>query len=151
MVEAYKPPLKVKKVFTGGTLHPARFTPSYYEWLSTKGKRITAHVGTANATKTVYVCPKDKTAFITSYSIAVTQNTGTAVVEQFLRLNIAEFLFVLESTGITGAFQSMVSNPTIPLILKEKDKITAESQDAGIDMHANVMGFEMDNKDLLEF
>lgn len=148
--KAYKTPGEIKKIFPGGKLDPAKFTPSYYEWLSTRGKRIAVHVGTANAKKTVYECPLDKTAFITSYSVAVNQSSGIAVVEQFLRLN-DEFLFVLESTGVAGSFQSMVSNPSIPLILKVKDNITAESQDVGIDMHGNVLGFEIDNKDFLEF
>ncbi|GAI14103.1 unnamed protein product, partial [marine sediment metagenome] len=36
----YKPSEELQKIYRGGTLTPPKFIPTYYEWLSTRGKRI---------------------------------------------------------------------------------------------------------------
>ncbi len=70
--KVFKPSEKFKQVFTGGTLEPPKFIPTYYEWLRAKGERlIQGGSATIADTYAVYTVPKGKTLFLTSAILGV--------------------------------------------------------------------------------
>ena len=63
----YKPSEKFQKIYSGGTLTPPKFMPTFYEWLSRKGEQV---VGTKQSftegDTCLYTVPVGKTLFLTS-------------------------------------------------------------------------------------
>jgi len=68
---AYKPLEKFKPIYTGGTLTPPVFMPSYYEWLASKGTQVIESSAVAGAGgSTLYTVPKDHLLYITATYIS---------------------------------------------------------------------------------
>ena len=69
----YKPQDKITKIFTGGTLEPPKFIPSFYEWLKEHGEDI---VKWTDANVTLYAVPKDYTFFLCTAYVSCVNNAA---------------------------------------------------------------------------
>jgi len=146
---AYKPAKPIKEIYPGGTLMPAKFMPSYYEWLAAKGEQVVLGTNATAATKTVYTVPADHTLFITStwmscrYSGAA-DNTGS------LYYGYYEILQTITINGnSTMGVANSVSYPS-PVKLLPGTILTMTSG-IGMQTYTGFAGFLVKNSDIPSF
>jgi len=76
---AYKPSgTQPKHIFPGGTLTPAKFLPSYYEWLAYIGEQKILYkiIATGTASDQIYEVPEGFAFFITSWTLCAHSDPG---------------------------------------------------------------------------
>lgn len=137
--KVYKPVEKVTKIYTGGTLQPPKFMPSYYEWLSTKGARIILSTAT---TGTLYTVPANHTLYVVTAWATVTHTLAG-----YARLTISPNIMLM-CWCPANASESISSNFNIPLKVNGGESITYAEIGSG---HAGFTGFVVNNNDIPVF
>lgn len=118
---AYKPTEKVKKIYPGGTFIPPKFTPTYYEWLASKGEVIAKNGSSTSSNFTIYTVPEGKILFIFSANMQLHygSTTGGASIDFTLltvsgKYGLLEFIY---PTG-TGEHHEFNISTTFPIPVK---------------------------------
>ena len=149
MVEvAYKPLEKVGTIYTGGTLTPPKFMPSYYEWLSVRGLFVsTGGEATSGGNNDIYTVPHNNTLFIT-YACACI--TADAVGFSFTSVHTDANPIINVKCSTSGSGNLSIS-PIIPIKINSGEIITVTCGTNKADAYGNFSGFLVKNADIPTF
>lgn len=153
----YKPNEKLKPIYSGGMLSPPKFMPSYYEWLSKKGKQIIINgQGDSLGSNDWYVVPENETLFITSIFLsAVDDSPGTNTSNIGLRIDDQFIINYVMSTSSVASVQKphliMTQSFHYPLIVKAKQTIKSTAMNSGGSFYGYFTGFLVKNRDIPTF
>ena len=140
----YKPIEKVKPIYTGGTLTPPKFMPTYYEWLKNLGQQIIINSGVPiGGFRIIYTVTLNHKFFITNVWLSVSCTDGGHNVGYFtFTPNDADQSLCSVSTyGISN--NSNAVNFSIPLKFNEHVVFKIQSTVATNKLTGGFSGFLM--------
>lgn len=145
---AYKSSEKQPKIFTGGALTPPKFSPSFFEWLSVRGKLISGFKSIENAEEVLYTVPTGKIFFLLGISLA-SANDALLLSLPTLDLRIDSIPIATVSCGkLDGANGNMAMSFSIPITIRTTQKLIIESNRADCWLRGTYLGYEIDEKDV---
>lgn len=143
---AYKPQEKLKKIYSGGTLDPPKFMPTFIEWLRTKGLRV---IKNKLSTGTIYEVPEGKVLFITSIFITSLDSLNYGQTYVYLTDENVDTLLVANAFPTGSGNNSITFSP--PLGILEKEKLIVGRSNASTNATAGFTGFLVAAKDIPNF
>jgi len=142
----YKPKEKLKEI--SKVILPPKFMPSFYEWLSVKGKFITGFKSIENNDIILYTVPANKVFYLTFVSMAA-GNTGAISLPTIdFEVDNVPTLTVQSGTAATGVGNTSLSFVP-PIKLSSTRTLKVRSNKANCWVRCCYGGFEIDVKDIL--
>tara|TARA_Y100000310_G_scaffold232406_1_gene235245 strand:- start:1861 stop:2307 length:447 start_codon:yes stop_codon:yes gene_type:complete len=141
---AYKPSEKQLPIYSGGTITPPKFMPTFVEWLRTKGQRI---IKTKLSVGEIYSVPMGKVLFLTSAWVCSFES-GANYNFAYLYLTDAGVDTILSAQ----AFPTGTGNNSItfspPLGIIEGEKLNLARSHATGNVACGFVGFLVSNKNI---
>jgi len=146
--KAYKPNEKFVKIYEGGGLAPPKFMPSYYEWISARGKVVNGFKSVTDSTSTLYTVPENKVFFLISISMMSVNDAAISISNSDFEVDDVPALTIQSGKSATGVGNESISF-SIPMRLEAGKTLKIRSNRANCWVRCCYFGYEVDKKDSL--
>lgn len=129
---------------------PKKFTPTFFDWLVSKGELIIKHAVATNTTTTLYTIPTTKFFYLVSAELSCNANalaTG-GWADMLIKDLVAGRLFCTDAIDTS---EGVSMDYSIPLKLIAGETIKVRSDAANAFASLSIMGYLIDYKDTLLF